>query len=160
MEERSADPILQHGKSPASGKRQMIKVTVQPGGHQIKLRIWSSTLEVKQQLGEASSVPVSWMRLLHNNVELLNSQLLIDLVPNVRQPRRGASDGSRGQGSSPSRSLTFWLKVRLRTSSPLAQRSPSQTHPDAHRAVFPAATNPPHHPSPSAPSAGAKPARF
>merc|ERR1719424_999784 len=54
---------------------------------------------------------VSWMRLLHNNVELLNSQLLIDLVPNVKPPRRGARDSSGGHGS-PSRSLTFWLKVQ------------------------------------------------
>ena len=54
MEERSADPILQrrqHGQGATNAKRQMIKVTVQPGGHQIKLRIWSSTLEVKQQMG-------------------------------------------------------------------------------------------------------------
>ena len=114
MEERSADPILQrqHGQAPTNGKRQMIKVTVQPGGHQIKLRIWSSTLEVKQQMGARLQGHVSWMRLLHNNVELLNSQLLIDLVPNVKPPRRGARDSSGGHGS-PSRSLTFWLKVRL-----------------------------------------------
>ena len=114
MEERSADPILQrqHGQGATNGKRQMIKVTVQPGGHQIKLRIWSSTLEVKQQMGARLQGHVSWMRLLHNNVELLNSQLLIDLVPNVKPPRRGARDSSGGHGS-PSRSLTFWLKVRL-----------------------------------------------
>jgi len=113
MEERSADPILQrqHGQGATNGKRQMIKVTVQPGGHQIKLRIWSSTLEVKQQMGARLQGHVSWMRLLHNNVELLNSQLLIDLVPNVKPPRRGARDSSGGHGS-PSRSLTFWLKVQ------------------------------------------------
>ena len=41
MEERSADPILQrhHGQGATNGKRQMIKVTVQPGGHQIKLNL-------------------------------------------------------------------------------------------------------------------------
>jgi len=89
----------------------MIKVTVQPGGHQIKLRIWSSTLEVKQQMGARLQGHVSWMRLLHNNVELLNSQRLIDLVPNVKPSSRRGSDGLRGQGS-PSRSLTFWLKVQ------------------------------------------------
>uniref|UniRef100_A0A7S0DV09 PI3K/PI4K catalytic domain-containing protein n=1 Tax=Phaeocystis antarctica TaxID=33657 RepID=A0A7S0DV09_9EUKA len=115
MEERSADPILQrrqHGQGATNAKRQMIKVTVQPGGHQIKLRIWSSTLEVKQQMGARLQGHVSWMRLLHNNVELLNSQLLIDLVPNVKPPRgRGSRDSSGGQGS-PSRSLTFWLKVQ------------------------------------------------
>lgn len=114
MEERSADPVLQrrqHGHGASSGKRQMIKVTVQPGGHQIKLRIWSSTLEVKQQMGARLGGHVSWMRLLHNNVELLNSQLLIDLVPNVKPPRRGSRDSSGG-AANPSRSLTFWLKVQ------------------------------------------------
>mmetsp|Transcript_26223 Transcript_26223/g.66558 ORF Transcript_26223/g.66558 Transcript_26223/m.66558 type:complete len:707 (+) Transcript_26223:65-2185(+) len=114
MEERSADPVLQrrqHGHGASSGKRQMIKVTVQPGGHQLKLRIWSSTLEVKQQMGARLGGHVSWMRLLHNNVELLNSQLLIDLVPNVKPPRRGSRDSSGG-AANPSRSLTFWLKVQ------------------------------------------------
>ena len=88
----------------------MIKVTVQPGSHKIKLRIWSSTLEVKQQMREVNPVPVSWMRLLHNNVELLNSQRLIDLVPSVKRNSRGPSEGARDRAGS-SRSLTFWLKV-------------------------------------------------
>jgi len=141
MEERSADPILQRQHGQGATKRQMIKVTVQPGGHQIKLRIWSSTLEVKQQMGARLQGHVSWMRLLHNNVELLNSQLLIDLVPNVKPPRRGARDSSGGHGS-PSRSLTFWLKVRLpRTIALRAQRGPSAT-PPAHPTA-----PPPHHPS-------------
>ena len=66
MEERSADPILQ-GRGSASGKSSgAIKVTVQPGSHRIKLRIWSSALEVKQQMREVNPVPVSWMRRLHN----------------------------------------------------------------------------------------------
>ena len=127
MEERSADPVLQrrqHGHGASSGKRQMIKVTVQPGGHQIKLRIWSSTLEVKQQMGARLGGHVSWMRLLHNNVELLNSQLLIDLVPNVKPPRRGSRDSSGG-AANPSRSLTFWLKVRLSRSSTLRAARPT-----------------------------------
>ena len=102
----------------------MIKVTVQPGGHQLKLRIWSSTLEVKQQMGARLGGHVSWMRLLHNNVELLNSQLLIDLVPNVKPPRRGSRDSSGG-AANPSRSLTFWLKVRLSRSSTLRAARPT-----------------------------------
>lgn len=111
MEERSADPILQ-GRGSASGKSSgAIKVTVQPGSHRIKLRIWSSALEVKQQMREVNPVPVSWMRLLHNNVELLNSERLIDLVPTVKRGGRGSSDGSRDRGGS-SRTLTFWLKVQ------------------------------------------------
>ena len=149
MEERSADPVLQrrqHGHGASSGKRQMIKVTVQPGGHQIKLRIWSSTLEVKQQMGARLGGHVSWMRLLHNNVELLNSQLLIDLVPNVKPPRRGPRDSSGG-AANPSRSLTFWLKVRLSRSSTLRAARPTT---DTARPPLP----PPPHP------AGAKPARF
>ena len=130
MEERSADPVLQrrqHGHGASSGKRQMIKVTVQPGGHQIKLRIWSSTLEVKQQMGARLGGHVSWMRLLHNNVELLNSQLLIDLVPNVKPPRRGPRDSSGG-AANPSRSLTFWLKVRLSRSSTPARSTAHHRH--------------------------------
>ena len=153
MEERSADPVLQrrqHGHGASSGKRQMIKVTVQPGGHQIKLRIWSSTLEVKQQMGARLGGHVSWMRLLHNNVELLNSQLLIDLVPNVKPPRRGSRDSSGG-AANPSRSLTFWLKVSRSRSSTLRAARPTA---DAARPPLRRGLTSPAHP------AGAKPARL
>lgn len=93
MEERSADPILQ-GRGGSSGKSTgLIKVVVQPGQHRFKLKIWSSTLEVKQMMRDINPVPVSWMRLLHNNVELINSQRLIDLVPTHFQGADGAEFG-------------------------------------------------------------------
>ena len=76
MEERSANAVLQGRKGGKSSG--LIKVTVEPGRHRLKLRVWSSTLEVKQAVQSSNPVPVSWQRLFLNNVELLNSQRLID----------------------------------------------------------------------------------
>ena len=41
MDERSADPVLQGRKGVKSSG--LIKVTVEPGRHRLKLRVWSST---------------------------------------------------------------------------------------------------------------------
>ena len=115
MEERSADPILQ-GRGGSSGKATgLIKVVVQPGNHRLKLRVWSSTLEVKQMIRDITPAPVSYMRLLHNNVELINSQRLIDLVPTSKELTARSSGSSSSSRGSISRTLTLWLKVPPRS---------------------------------------------
>tara|TARA_B110001452_G_scaffold123807_1_gene102681 strand:- start:915 stop:1346 length:432 start_codon:yes stop_codon:yes gene_type:complete len=116
MEERSADPILQGRSGSSSGKATgLIKVVVQPGNHRLHLRVWSSTLEVKQMIRDINPVPVSYMRLLHNNVELINSQRLIDLVPTSKERTARSSGSSSSSRASISRTLTLWLKVPSRS---------------------------------------------
>lgn len=60
---------------------------------------------------DVNPVPVSYMRLLHNNVELINSQRLIDLVPTSKELMARSSASSSSSRASISRTLTLWLKV-------------------------------------------------
>lgn len=76
-EERSAD----HAGGRRSKGSGHIRLLVMPGGHRLRVRPWSSAVDVKQRLREVTGVPVAWMRLFDGPRELPSGARMIDLLP-------------------------------------------------------------------------------
>jgi hypothetical protein len=88
-EERSAD----HAGGRRSKGSGHIRLLVMPGGHKLRLKPWSSAVDVKQRLREVTGVPVAWMRLFDGPRELPSGARMIDLLPSG--DRLGSCSSSR-----------------------------------------------------------------